>query len=184
MIDIALSAPLLVVLSPVIAAIAVAIWLEDHGRVFYRQERMGIDGKSFRILKFRSMRQDAEASTGPIWAIRNDPRRTASAPSCAAPRSTSCRSSGTCCAATCRWSARARASRLRQGVQAQGAAVHAAPSRQVRHHRLGAGHGWRGNTSIRKRIQYDIYYIENWSLRLDFKILWMTLRHGMRLNAH
>jgi len=45
-------------------------------------------------------------------------------------------------------------------------------------------HGWRGNTSIRKRIEYDLYYIENWSLKLDFKILWMTVRQGLRLNAH
>ena len=55
-------------------------------------------------------------------------------------------------------------------------------------HRVRAGitgwaqvHGWRGNTSIRKRLQYDLYYIENWSLLLDLKILWMTLRHGLRL---
>ncbi len=45
-------------------------------------------------------------------------------------------------------------------------------------------HGWRGNTSIHKRLQYDLYYIENWSLRLDLKILWMTLRHGWRHNAY
>jgi lipopolysaccharide/colanic/teichoic acid biosynthesis glycosyltransferase len=45
-------------------------------------------------------------------------------------------------------------------------------------------HGWRGNTSIRKRIQYDLYYIENWSLKLDMKILWMTFRHGLRYNAY
>ena len=44
-------------------------------------------------------------------------------------------------------------------------------------------HGWRGNTSISQRIKYDIYYIENWSLRLDLKILWMTLR-GIRHNAY
>ena len=45
-------------------------------------------------------------------------------------------------------------------------------------------HGWRGNTSIKKRLQYDLYYIENWSLKLDIKILWMTLRHGLRHNAY
>ena len=54
-------------------------------------------------------------------------------------------------------------------------------------HRVRAGitgwaqvHGWRGNTSLSKRIEYDLYYIENWSLSLDIKILWMTLRHGLR----
>ncbi len=45
-------------------------------------------------------------------------------------------------------------------------------------------HGWRGNTSIKKRIQYDIYYIQNWSLLLDFKILWMTFRSGAWHNAY
>ena len=57
-------------------------------------------------------------------------------------------------------------------------------------HRVKAGitgwaqvHGWRGNTSISQRIKYDIYYIENWSLSLDFKILWMTLS-GLRHNAY
>jgi lipopolysaccharide/colanic/teichoic acid biosynthesis glycosyltransferase len=64
------------------------------------------------------------------------------------------------------------------------------PQYMVRH-RVKAGitgwaqvHGWRGNTSIRKRLEYDLYYIENWSLGLDFKILWMTVRSGLRLNAH
>ncbi|MCP4005693.1 MAG: undecaprenyl-phosphate glucose phosphotransferase, partial [bacterium] len=45
-------------------------------------------------------------------------------------------------------------------------------------------HGWRGNTSIKKRIQYDIYYIQNWSLMPDLKILWMTLRSGIWHNAY
>jgi len=61
----------------------------------------------------------------------------------------------------------------------------------MRRHRVKAGitgwaqvHGWRGNTSVRKRLEYDLFYIENWSLALDFQILWMTVRHGLRQNAH
>jgi lipopolysaccharide/colanic/teichoic acid biosynthesis glycosyltransferase len=41
-------------------------------------------------------------------------------------------------------------------------------------------HGWRGSTSLAKRIEYDLYYIENWSLALDIKILWLTVRYGLR----
>ena len=121
--------------------VALAIWLEDRGPIFYRQERMGLDGRPFQILKFRSMRVDAEASTGPIWAI--------------AGRSAAHRASARFLR---HWSldelpqlwnvlqrrhvARRPAPRapdLRARVQAQGAAVHAAPPRQGRHHRLGAG---------------------------------------------
>ena len=184
-IDIGLSSTALVLVSPLLALIAIAIWIEDKGRVFYRQERMGIDGKSFRILKFRSMRQDAEATTGPIWAIRNDPRRTR-------------------VGAFLRRTSLDELPQLWNVWKGEMSLVGPRPERPafvkefkhkvpqyMQRHRVKSGitgwaqvHGWRGNTSIRKRIQYDIYYIENWSLRLDFKILWMTVRHGMRLNAH
>jgi exopolysaccharide biosynthesis polyprenyl glycosylphosphotransferase len=184
-IDIALSSAALLALSPILATIAIGIWIEDRGRVFYRQERMGIDGKSFSILKFRSMRQDAEASTGPIWAIRNDPRRTH-------------------IGAFLRRTSLDELPQLWNVLRGDMSLVGPRPERPafvkefkqkvpqyMQRHRVKSGitgwaqvHGWRGNTSIRKRIQYDIYYIENWSFRLDFKILWMTLRQGMRLNAH
>lgn len=74
--DIALAALGLAVCLPFLPLVALAIWIEDHGPVFYRQERMGLDGRSFMMLKFRSMRVNAEASTGPVWAVRDDPRRT------------------------------------------------------------------------------------------------------------
>jgi exopolysaccharide biosynthesis polyprenyl glycosylphosphotransferase len=184
-IDIALSATLLVLLLPALTLIALAIWWEDRGSAFYRQERMGIDGKSFRIVKFRSMRHDAEASTGPIWAIRNDPRRTR-------------------VGSFLRRTSLDELPQLWNVLRGDMSLVGPRPERPafvkefkhkvpqyMQRHRVRSGitgwaqvHGWRGNTSIRKRIQYDIYYIENWSLRLDFKILWMTLRHGMRHNAH
>ena len=80
---------------------ALAVWLESAGPVLYRQERVGENGRIFTLYKFRSMRTDAEKGGTPIWATRRRrPRSRASAASSARRASTSCRSSGTCCAAT------------------------------------------------------------------------------------
>jgi exopolysaccharide biosynthesis polyprenyl glycosylphosphotransferase len=184
-IDMAISAGALLVLAPVLPLLALAIWLEDRGPIVYRQERMGLDGKPFMILKFRSMRVDAEATSGPVWAIRNDPRRT---------RIGSLLRHWSLDELPQLWNVLVgdmsivgprpeRPSFVREFK-------HKIPQYMLRH-RVKSGitgwaqvHGWRGNTSIKKRIQYDLYYIENWSLRLDFKILWMTLRQGLRHNAY
>ncbi|HYV41755.1 MAG TPA: exopolysaccharide biosynthesis polyprenyl glycosylphosphotransferase, partial [Thermoanaerobaculia bacterium] len=75
-VDLFVSSTALAVLSPAFAAIAVAIRREDKGRVFYRQRRMGLDGRPFEILKFRSMVSGAEDESGPTWASPEDPRCT------------------------------------------------------------------------------------------------------------
>ncbi len=183
--DLAITVPVLAVLLPFLPPVALAIWLEDRGSVFYRQERMGLDGRSFQILKFRSMRVHAEATTGPVWAIKDDPRRTVFG------------------GWLRRWSLD-ELPQLWNVLKGEMSIVGPRPERpafvhefkeklpqyMVRH-RVKSGitgwaqvHGWRGNTSIRKRLQYDLYYIENWSLRLDLKILWLTVRHGLRPNAY
>ena len=182
--DMAVSAAGLLVLTfvvPVLPLIALAIWLEDRGSVLYRQERMGLDGRPFMIWKFRSMRADAEGTTGPVWATRDDDRRTRLG------------------SLLRRWSLD-ELPQLWNVLRGDMSLVGPRPERptfvrEFKHkvpqymlrHRVKAGitgwaqvHGWRGNTSIRKRIQYDLYYIENWSLKLDLKILWMTLRQGLR----
>ena len=184
-IDVAISAGAIAGLSPFLPIIAAAIWLEDRGPILYQQERMGLDGKTFNILKFRSMRVNAESTTGPVWAIKDDPRRTHLGS----------------------WLRRWSIDELPQlwnvlvgdmsiiGPRPERPAFvhefkHRIPQYMLRH-RVKAGitgwaqvHGWRGNTSIKKRIDYDLYYIQNWSLKLDLKILWMTLRHGLRHNAY
>ncbi len=183
--DLLIASAALTGLVPLLPLIAFAIWLEDGGPIFYRQERMGLDGAPFMILKFRSMRVDAEASSGPVWAVKDDPRRTRV---------------GTFLR---HWSL----DELPQiwnvllGDMSIGGPRPERPTfvREFKHkiprymlrHRVKSGitgwaqvHGWRGNTSIRKRIQYDLYYIQNWSLALDCKILWMPLRHALRLNAY
>ncbi len=90
-----------------------------------------------------------------------------------------CRSCGTCCAATCRWSARDPS-----GPTSSHQFKQRIPQYMLRH-KVRAGltgwaqvNGWRGNTSIEKRIEYDLYYIENWSVALDIKIMWLTLLKG------
>jgi lipopolysaccharide/colanic/teichoic acid biosynthesis glycosyltransferase len=148
--------------------------------VFYRQERMGLDGKAFTVYKFRSMHQDAEEDTGPVWARDDDPRTTPVG----------------------RWLRRMDLDELPQFwnvLKGDMSIVGPRPERpffveQFKHripqymlrHKVKAGitgwaqvNGWRGNTSLEKRIEYDLYYIENWSVTLDLKIMWLTLVRGL-----
>ncbi|HVT04143.1 MAG TPA: undecaprenyl-phosphate glucose phosphotransferase [Thermoanaerobaculia bacterium] len=179
--DLLLAGTALVVLSPLIVVIALLIYLEDKGPIFYRQERMGLDGVPFQIMKFRSMHQAAEAQSGAVWASAGDARRT--------------RIGGWLRG----WSLD-ELPQLWNVIRGDMSLVGPRPERpqfveQFRseyphymlRHKVRAGmtgwaqvHGWRGNTSIRIRIEHDLYYIENWSMLLDVKILFMTVRHGLR----
>jgi len=167
------------VLAIPLALIAALVKLTSKGRVFYRQERMGLDGKSFAIVKFRSMFDDAERHTGPVWAVAGDPRVTPLG----------------------RFMRRSNIDELPQlwnVLMGEMSIVGPRPERphfveQFRHkipqymlrHKVKAGltgwaqvNGWRGNTPLEKRIEYDLYYIENWSVRLDLKIMWLTVLRG------
>ncbi|HXG12805.1 MAG TPA: undecaprenyl-phosphate glucose phosphotransferase [Gemmataceae bacterium] len=178
--DIVLSLVALVVLSPLLLLIAVLVKLTSPGPVFYRQERCGLNGRTFHMLKFRSMRIDAEQQTGAVWARKDDPRRT---PLGAFLRRTSLDE----------------LPQLINVLKGDMSLVGPRPERPVfiqqfsktipnymARHCVKAGitgwaqvHGWRGNTSLRKRIQYDLYYITHWTPWLDLRILWMTLWHGL-----
>ena len=178
--DVALSAIAVVVLFIPFAIIAAIVKWTSPGPVFYRQERMGLDGKAFTVYKFRSMSEDAEDMTGPVWARDNDPRTTPVG----------------------RWLRRMDLDELPQFwnvLKGDMSIVGPRPERpffveQFKHripqymlrHKVKAGitgwaqvNGWRGNTSLEKRIEYDLYYIENWSVTLDLKIMWLTLVRGL-----
>ena len=181
--DIAAGSLLLTVLCtifPIFPAIALAIRLRGgKGPILLRQERMTLDGKTFQIFKFRTMVDGAEKMTGPVFATADDPRRTAIGV----------------------WLRRYNLDELPQllnVVLGDMSLVGPRPERPpfvaqfkeripqyMQRHRVKSGitgwaqvNGWRGNTSIEKRIEYDLYYIENWSLTLDLKILILTLFRG------
>jgi Undecaprenyl-phosphate glucose phosphotransferase len=179
-IDIALSAVALVVLAIPMAILAALVKWTSPGPVFYEQERMGLDGKAFTVYKLRSMFADAEETTGPVWARKNDPRITPLGG----------------------WLRRFDFDELPQlwnVLRGDMSIVGPRPERpffveQFKHripqymlrHKVKAGitgwaqvNGWRGNTSLEKRIEYDLYYIENWSVTLDLKIMWLTVFRGL-----
>jgi Undecaprenyl-phosphate glucose phosphotransferase len=178
-IDIAISSAALVVLALPFWLIAALVKLTSRGDVFYHQERMGLDGRPFMIYKFRSMYDDAEAETGPVFARAHDPRRT--------PIGKLLRQSNV-----------DELPQLWNVLKGDMSIVGPRPERPLfvaqfkdkipqymLRHKVKAGitgwaqvNGWRGNTSIEKRIEYDLYYIENWSVRLDLKIMWLTLLRG------
>ena len=183
--DVLLSAAGLVVLLPFFPIVALLIKISDGGPVLYAQERMGLDGRRFRMWKFRTMRPDAEGETGAVWATAGDPRRT--------PVGRFLR----------RWSFD-ELPQLVNVLRGDMSLVGPRPERPefveefkqkfpqyMLRHRVRSGmtgwaqvHGWRGNTSLAKRIEYDLFYIENWSIALDVRILWMTLILDLRANAH
>ncbi len=178
--DIAVSLAILAAAAIPMLAIAIAIKLTSPGPVFYTQERMGLDGRTFRMLKFRTMRSDAEAATGAVWASPEDPRRTRL---------------GT----FLRQTSLDELPQFLNVLAGQMSVVGPRPERPVfiqefkkqipqymLRHKVKAGitgwaqvNGWRGNTSLDKRIQYDLYYIEHWSVGFDLWIMALTPFKGL-----
>jgi exopolysaccharide biosynthesis polyprenyl glycosylphosphotransferase len=178
--DILTSALGLIVFALPMALIALAIKLTSPGPVFYSQIRTSLGGTPFRILKFRTMVRDAERQTGAVWAVPDDPRVTA-------------------VGRFLRRSSLDELPQLFNVLAGQMSMVGPRPERpelikrfrqQVPRYMLRqkvkAGlTGWaqifglRGQTSIRKRVQYDLYYITNWSFGLDLRILLMTPFRGL-----
>jgi exopolysaccharide biosynthesis polyprenyl glycosylphosphotransferase len=173
--DIVVSLFLLMVTWPLWLLTAMAIQWHDRGPIFFKQQRMGRDQKIFDLLKFRTMRVDAERQTGPVWAKPQDSRRT---------------SIGNFLR---RWNLD-ELPQLLNVLKGDMSLVGPRPERphfvhQFRHeiprymarHKIKSGltgwaqvNGFRGNTSLQERIKYDLYYMENWSLLFDVEILIMT----------
>jgi Undecaprenyl-phosphate glucose phosphotransferase len=185
MLDMVISGSALTILGMPFLIIAGLIRRTSPGPVFYKQERMGLDGRAFQVYKFRSMFEGAEDETGPVWARENDPR----------------------CTPLGRWLRRFDIDELPQlwnVLRGDMSIVGPRPERpyfveQFKHripqymlrHKVKAGitgwaqvNGWRGNTSLEKRIEYDLYYIENWSVGLDLKIMWLTVLKGIQKHAY
>ncbi|HET9264419.1 MAG TPA: sugar transferase, partial [Vicinamibacterales bacterium] len=173
------------------------IKLDSKGPVFFRQLRHGRAGSEFHIFKFRTMVQDAEAQRfalaeqndleggGPLFKLHEDPRVTRIG----------------------RFLRKSSIDELPQLINVllgDMSLVGPRPERPVfisrfaktipsymARHRVKAGitgwaqvNGWRGNTSLQKRIEYDLYYIENWSVGLDIKIMWLTVLKGIQKHAY
>ena len=183
--DLALSAIGLVVLAPVMLVIAIWVKLDSRGPVLYSQERVGLSGRRFRMLKFRTMKVDADAG-GPAWTTPGDARRTRLG---AVLRPLSLDELPQLWNVLCgqmslvgpRPEQPFYVDRFRTSV----------PRYMLRHH-MKAGitgwaqiHGLRGDTPLDRRIEYDLYYIRHWSLAFDLKILMLTVLRVFRdASAH
>lgn len=180
-VDVVVGTAALVAFAPLMLLLAALIRLTSPGPILFRQPRTGLHGRTFQMLKFRSMRIDAERSTGPVWARRDDDRCT--------PLGRFMR----------RWSLD-ELPQLFNVLAGDMSLVGPRPERGVfverfqrqipnyaLRHQVKAGmtgwaqvNGWRGDTSLRRRVECDLYYISHWSLGLDFKILALTLWRGFR----
>jgi len=177
--DVLGSACALLLLSPLLMVLGALVKVTSPGPMLYAQERMGLDGKLFKMYKFRSMKVDAERTSGAVWAQAVDDRRT-------------------------RLGTFLRKTSLDELPQfwnvlcGDMSLVGPRPERPVfvnqfrseipnymLRHKVKAGitgwaqiNGWRGNTSLVRRIECDLFYIRNWSLAFDIRILLLTFWKG------
>lgn len=174
-----LAAFILLLISPVMLAIAIAVKLSSPGPVFYRQERMSWNNKTFQMLKFRSMPIDAEKNSGAVWARAGESRATK-------------------VGSFLRRTSLDELPQFLNVLRGEMSIVGPRPERPVfvhqfkhqipaymKKHMMKAGitgwaqiNGWRGATDLNRRIEADLYYIENWSLWFDIKIVVLTLFKG------
>jgi exopolysaccharide biosynthesis polyprenyl glycosylphosphotransferase len=179
--DIFVSTISLVLLSPFFLLVAIAIKATSRGAVFYVQQRVSLDGQEFNMLKFRSMRADAEAESGPVWAQKDDPRTTA-------------------IGKFLRRTSLDELPQLFNVLKGEMSLVGPRPERQHfveqfreyipqyrERHRVRCGmtgwaqvNGLRGQSPIEERARYDLYYLENWSLWFDMKIILLTFMEVAR----
>jgi Undecaprenyl-phosphate glucose phosphotransferase len=177
--DLILGILILIILCPLMFIISLLIKLTSEGPILYRQERVGMDGRRFQMLKFRTMKVDAERETGPVWAKENDPRRTK-------------------IGSFLRKMSLDELPQLFNVLKGEMSLIGPRPERPhfveefrnripsyMLRHKIKAGmtgwaqvNGWRGNTALEKRIEHDLYYIQNWSIGFDLRILFMTLWRG------
>lgn len=184
--DYVLGSAALLLVSPLLGAIAVGIKLTSAGPVLYRQERITWNGRRFTMLKFRSMAVGSERASGPVWSRQDDPRATR-------------------LGALLRRYSLDELPQLFNVLHGDMSLVGPRPERPefvaqfrqeipgyMQKHMVKAGiTGWaqvndlRGSSDLGKRIQYDLYYIDNWSLWFDLRILALTVWHVFRSrNAH
>ena len=176
--DLVFSVLLLLIASPLLLLLAALVKLSSSGPVLFRQERVGLDGKAFEMLKFRTMRSDAEKD-GPRFAADGDKRTTL-------------------LGGALRRTSLDELPQLWNVLVGDMSLVGPRPERPVfiesfrrripryqLRHMVKSGmtgwaqiHGLRGNTSIQKRVEYDLYYIQHWSLLLDLRILARTIAFG------
>jgi Undecaprenyl-phosphate glucose phosphotransferase len=175
-VDILLVVPAIIILSPLLILVAIMVKLSSPGPVIFKQERLGLDKKSFQMYKFRSMKVQPGENEKYHWTTADDPRKT-------------------------RFGSFIRKTSIDELPQffnilkGEMSLIGPRPERphfvekfkeqvpkyMVKHHVRPGMTGWaqmngyRGNTSIKKRIEHDIYYVENWSLILDVKIFFKTL---------
>jgi Undecaprenyl-phosphate glucose phosphotransferase len=169
----------LLIISPFLALIALGVKLSSPGPIFYGQERIGLDGKKFKMWKFRSMRMATGNEDTTTWSSKDDPRKTAFGN-------------------FIRKTSLDEFPQLWNVIVGDMSLIGPRPERPffvdkfreeipayMLRHRMRAGitgwaqvNGWRGDTDLNKRIECDIYYIKNWSLLLDLKILFLTFWKG------